>query len=101
MFFYHLGRQGKFSVAIIIEVHELQHLVWTFCWIGKSIPGWIFIISFINAQDKKDKKWDVSNPEGPFKEVSFTTNEGTWMNVDISPDGKEIVFDLLGDIYIL
>lgn len=60
----------------------------------------LFIISFINAQEKKDaKKWDVSNPEGPYKEVSFTVNEGTWMNVDVSPDGKEIVFDLLGDIY--
>ena len=55
----------------------------------------------IRAQEKKDneKKWDVSNPEGPYKEVSFSVNEGTWMNVDISPDGKEIVFDLLGDIY--
>jgi len=53
------------------------------------------------AQEKKDKKWDVSNPEGPFKEVSFTVNEGTWMNVDLSPDGKEIAFDLLGDIYLL
>jgi imidazolonepropionase-like amidohydrolase/Tol biopolymer transport system component len=52
------------------------------------------------AQDKKEtKKWDVSNPEGPYKEVSFTVNEGTWMNLDVSPDGKEIVFDLLGDIY--
>ena len=64
------------------------------------------VISFVSlcfsatAQDKKDsKKWDVSNPGGPYKEVSFTTNEGTWMNVDISPDGKELVFDLLGDIY--
>lgn len=53
------------------------------------------------AQEKKDKKWDVSNPEGPYKEVAFTVNEGTWMNVDLSPDGKEIVFDLLGDIYSL
>ena len=53
------------------------------------------------AQEKKekDKKWDVSNPEGPYKEVAFTVNEGTWMNTDISPDGNEIVFDLLGDIY--
>ena len=56
----------------------------------------LFVFS-INAQDKK--KWDVNNPEGPFKEVSFTVNEGTWMNLDVSPDGKEIVFDLLGDIY--
>ncbi|MBL7742666.1 MAG: PD40 domain-containing protein [Chitinophagaceae bacterium] len=62
----------------------------------------LFTISFVNAQDKKDsKKWDVSNPEGPYKEVSFTVSEGTWMNVDISPDGKEIIFDLLGDIYTI
>ena len=49
------------------------------------------------AQDKK--KWDVNNPEGTYKEISFSVNEGTWMNLDVSPDGNEIVFDLLGDIY--
>ena len=49
----------------------------------------------------KDKKWDVSNPKGTFKEVDFTTNEGTWMNLDVSPDGKNIVFDMLGDIYTM
>jgi len=49
------------------------------------------------AQDKK--KWDVSNPGAPHKDVSFTTTEGTWMNLDVSPDGNTIVFDLLGDIY--
>lgn len=58
------------------------------------------LISCLHAQEKKDaKKWDVNNPGGPYKEVSFTVNEGTWMNLDVSPDGKEIVFDLLGDIY--
>jgi imidazolonepropionase-like amidohydrolase/Tol biopolymer transport system component len=31
----------------------------------------------------------------------FKTTEGTWMNLDISPDGKTIVFDLLGNIYSL
>lgn len=55
----------------------------------------------VTAQGGKSesKKWDVSNPDGPYKTASFTVNEGTWMNLDLSPDGKEIVFDLLGDIY--
>ena len=57
------------------------------------------------AQEKKDKKdkekWEVNKPQGPSREVIFTTNEGTWMCLDVSPDGKEIVFDMLGDIYIM
>ena len=58
---------------------------------------------YVQAQeDKKDtKKWDVSSPGSEFnyKDHSFTTNEGTWMNLDVSPNGKTIVFDMLGDIY--
>ncbi len=55
-------------------------------------------------KDKKDKKWDVSNPytsDWNIKEVPLNTNEGTWMNLDVSPDGKTIIFDLLGDIYTM
>jgi len=33
--------------------------------------------------------------------LEFTTDEGTWMSVDISPDGKTLVFDLLGHLYTL
>ena len=35
----------------------------------------------------------------PARQVSFTTSEGTWISVDVSPDGQHIVFDLMGDIY--
>lgn len=49
----------------------------------------------------KEKKWDVANPPGTYKDVEFTTTEGTWMNLDVSPDGKNIVFDMLGDIYTM
>ncbi len=57
----------------------------------------LLIISSLQAQD--DKKWDVSNPPGKHNEVTINTDEGTWMNLDVSPDGKTIVFDILGDIY--
>src|SRR5688572_2350587 len=33
--------------------------------------------------------------------IQFTATEGTWISLDVSPDGKTIVFDLLGDIYAL
>lgn len=59
----------------------------------------------INAQKKEEssKKWDVNNPHKDWKYNTFTLNttEGTWMNLDVSPDGKTIVFDLLGDIYTM
>ncbi|WP_347922257.1 amidohydrolase family protein [Pontimicrobium sp. SW4] len=63
----------------------------------------LFLVSSaVTAQEKKTS-WDISNPEGDWnwKEVSLNTNEGTWMNVDVSPDGSKIVFDLLGDIFIM
>lgn len=46
-------------------------------------------------------KWDVQNPIGAQRDVNINVDEGTWMAVDVSPDGREIVFDLLGDIYVM
>ncbi|MEQ9310883.1 MAG: amidohydrolase family protein [Balneolaceae bacterium] len=61
----------------------------------------LIIFSLLLAQTMfAQDKWDVSNPElGNTTSLSFTTDEGTWMNLDVSPDGKHIIFDLLGDIY--
>jgi imidazolonepropionase-like amidohydrolase/Tol biopolymer transport system component len=53
------------------------------------------------AQAEQKKKWDVSEPLGPATKIEFETAEGTWMNVDVSADGRTIVFDLLGDIYTM
>jgi imidazolonepropionase-like amidohydrolase/Tol biopolymer transport system component len=54
------------------------------------------------AKAKTDPaKWDVNSPPGPFKDVAIDTTTGTWMSVDISPDGKDILFDLLGDLYVI
>ncbi len=48
-----------------------------------------------------DKKWDVNHPPGESSFVDINVSEGTWMNLDVSPDGQHIAFDLLGDIYLM
>ncbi|MFM7378011.1 MAG: amidohydrolase family protein [Erythrobacter sp.] len=51
---------------------------------------------------KADEKWSVEAPKGAtIKQVAINTDEGTWMDVDVAPDGKTIAFTLLGDIYTL
>jgi imidazolonepropionase-like amidohydrolase/Tol biopolymer transport system component len=65
----------------------------------------VLVLSFIlpaAAQDKKDAaKWDVEKYKGSTKTFTINTDEGTWMNLDVSPDGKDIVFDMLGDLYTM
>ena len=39
--------------------------------------------------------------ERAYRDVSFTTSEGTWMSLDVSPDGTTIAFDLLNDVYVM
>lgn len=46
-----------------------------------------------------DAGWDVNDTGQPYVDAAFELTEGTWMSVDVSPDGKTIMFDLLGDIY--
>ena len=46
-------------------------------------------------------KWDVQNPPGPSRDIPIDVTRGTWMSLDVSPDGQTIVFDLLGDIYVM
>lgn len=45
--------------------------------------------------------WDTTEARGETRQIEFQATEGTWMSVDVSPDGRWIVFDLLGHIYRL
>ncbi|MBA4047548.1 MAG: amidohydrolase, partial [Sphingomonas sp.] len=54
------------------------------------------------AAKPKPPKWDVNAPPGMVtRQVPIDVTEGSWMNIDVAPDGKTIAFDLLGDIYTM
>lgn len=61
------------------------------------------------AQDQPEAKADTANtkkatkelPLEPGRTLQLKTTEGTWLNLDVSPDGKTIAFDMLGDLYLL
>ena len=62
----------------------------------------VLLVSPVVAQEEQAP--EGASPHGdltlePDRTIAFTTTEGTYMNLDVSPDGTTIVFDLLGDIY--
>ncbi len=58
--------------------------------------------AFGQARSEETPKWDVQSPPNQrVRQVPIAVSEGTWMNVDVSPDGRMIAFDLLGDIYTM
>jgi Tol biopolymer transport system component len=40
-------------------------------------------------------------PLQPTRGVTFETTEGTWLSLDVAPNGRDLVFDMLGDLYRL
>ena len=64
--------------------------------------------SYINTSHALDDEsssptWDVATPHYSVdaQTIPLNVSEGTWMNLDVSPDGRHIAFDMLGDIYQL
>ena len=51
------------------------------------------------AQQEEPRDPDRGLPLEPARWARFTTNEGTWISLDVSPDGQTIVFDMVGDLY--
>jgi Tol biopolymer transport system component/imidazolonepropionase-like amidohydrolase len=61
----------------------------------------------LNAQSREFTVVPGSMPRDPTNTLPlrttriarFTVDEGTWMSLAVSPDGRTVMFDLLGDIY--
>lgn len=75
-------------------MHKLVKLISCLALLSAMLPAL--------AEDKSEaEKWDVNQIPGEAKTITIDTETGTWMSLDVSPDGKNIAFDLLGDIYLL
>lgn len=52
----------------------------------------------------QEQKSDTAKKDLPLKterSLNLTAEEGTWLSLDVSPDGRTIVFEMLGDLYTL
>ena len=81
-------------------------------WRKRSV---IFLLGFLvsfqasSASFWQEEETDTTKTQTTYKDLplkaertlEFNTKEGTWVSIDISPDGKTIVFDMLGDLYTM
>jgi len=75
----------------------------------KYLLALLLIVPFftIQAQETEDndsteqKKATESLPLEPERKIRLNTSEGTWISLDVSPDGKQLAFDMMGDIFLL
>ena len=86
--------------------------------ISKLLCAWLACISLPNhasaitestvpepsteqASKAEKQPWDVLNPTFPLNTINIKSEQTTWSSLDVTPDGDNIVFDMLGDIYIV
>ncbi len=76
-----------FSLFAVVEVHA-----------AAPAPGSFVLTSVDTTSALSDLPLEGVEDTRP---LSFTTDEGSWISLDVSPDGEQIVFDLLGDLYLM
>lgn len=52
---------------------------------------------FSQQMDQEPSHKDL--PLDPARTISLNTNEGTWMSLDVHPDGDKIIFDYMGNLF--
>lgn len=69
----------------------------------RPILGLLLALTLPGTQwaQEKDEKKNAALPLAAERSLELKTDTGTWISLDVSPDGKTLVFDLMGDLYTL
>lgn len=59
------------------------------------------LLLFSGVAQAEAPKPPAGLPLAPARHLDITTRSGSWMSLALSPDGRTILFDLLGDVYAL
>ena len=76
-------------------------------WVIMALALLLGSVSAVAGQDEPSGGEEQENPEqeglplAVGRRVQATLTEGSWLSVDVSPDGGTLVFDLLGDLYTM
>ena len=72
--------------------------------VASAVVLWLSSSSLISAQQDTAKRPAPKKPDLELtaaRQMDLDTDEGTWISLDVSPDGRTIVFGLLGDLYTM
>ena len=62
--------------------------------------GFVVLVCAVAQDTKPERKpGSAGLPLKPERKIEFNVDEGSWLSLSVSPDGKTILFDLLGDLY--
>ncbi len=67
-------------------------LLWFVCQLSTAV-------GLVAQETDVGDDWDVRQPPGDWQTIVIDTRQTTWSNVDVSPDGTRLIFDMLGDLY--
>lgn len=81
-------------------MNHLTKTIILFVFVAVSYCGWAAPIGPDSTGKDTTKYMHFKDlPLKPQRTIQFTTTEGTWTSLDVSPDGKTIVFDMMGDLF--
>src|SRR6266513_767859 len=70
----------------------------------RTVGTALFLLGATLGAQSDSTRHDSTKADLPLpaaRTVAIDVDEGTWISLDVSPDGQTIVFDLLGDLYTI